>query len=90
MKEAKEAARSAAVRRPPNLPLTESALMALNPASDAVWYVIDGWTEQSQVISAHSAQSEPSYWLSADMLLFAAPPTPADIEAARKAKENAE
>lgn len=79
-----DAAYAAATATPPNLPLDKDSLLRLNPSSDAVWYVIEGWKESSQVISAHSAQDDPVYWLAPDMLLFAAKPTPEDIEAARK------
>ena len=80
--EAIEAAYEAATRKPPNRPLTLPELFDLGD-DDVVWTVFENG--RIWAMGARGAQA----WLTDEhYLLFARKPTPADIEAARKERND--
>lgn len=76
------AAYEAATRHMPNLPLTKEQIMGM-PDDDALWLVekYDGTIHVQSVFVTDTSRRYPLLEL---FYVFAAKPTPADIEAARK------
>lgn len=81
--EAIVAANLSETRRPPNLPLTEAQIMAL-PDDDAIYTI--GFAKDIYVWDSKETKLYMQKFLNRPInrLFFAAKPTPADIEAARK------
>ena len=83
----KEAYRLATLR-PPNLPLTREQVEAM-PDLAAVWVFVEERYKPTIITAEHAMlryQGDTVLPFHSDAMLFAAPPTPADIEAARNAE----
>ncbi len=88
--EARKLAYEAATRRPPNKPLTEEQIMEMIN-DEAIWSC--GRDSEGYDIYVHDAWDTRAHLKNADFedyLFFAAKPTEADIEAARKDRSKSE